>query len=222
MHERKTPASRLPAMTDAPALPSRRTQQERSAATQAALLDAAIDCLIDHGYANTTTSRVAERAGLSRGAHLHHFQTRAVLVAAAVERFAARRIDELQHEIERLPRGPDRTLRALDLLWRLYSGPLFQAAVDLFAAARTDADLRASLVRFERVIARETVRLCRDLFLDQADRPDFAQVLELVLSTIRGLALLDTVQPGSSAAEQQWRYCRAQLQAMLELPSAAS
>ena len=209
-------------MTHAPALTSRRTQQERSAATQAALLDAAIDCLIDHGYANTTTSRVAERAGLSRGAHLHHFQTRAVLVTAAIERFAARRIDELQHEIERLPRGPDRTLRALDLLWRLYSGPLFRAAVDLFAVARTDAELRASLARFERVIARETVRLCRDLFLDQADRADFAQLLELVLSTIRGLALLDTVQPGRSAAEQQWRYCRAQLQALLELPSGAS
>jgi AcrR family transcriptional regulator len=207
-------------MPDAPAVPSRRTQQERSAATQAALLDAAIDCLIVDGYANTTTSRVAERAGLSRGAHLHHFQTRAALVAAAVERFATRRIDELQHEIERLPRGPDRTLRALDLLWRLYSGPLFQAAVDLFAAARTDAELRASLFRFERVIARETVRLCRDLFAEQAGRPDFPQLLELVLSTIRGLALLDIVQPGTSAAEAQWRYCRGRLHALLELPPA--
>ena len=83
-------------MTDPLAAHSRRTQRERSAATQAALLDAAIDCLIAEGYANTTTSRVAARAGLSRGAHLHHFQTRAALVAAAVERFATRRVAELQ------------------------------------------------------------------------------------------------------------------------------
>ena len=201
-----------------PAARARRSQRERSATTQAALLDAAIDCLIEDGYANTTTARVAERAGLSRGAHLHHFQTRAALVAAAVERFAERRIDELQHEIERLPRGSDRARRALDLLWRLYSGPLFQAAVDLFAAARTDPELRENLARFERVIARETVRLCRDLFEDHAEREDFPELLELVLSTIRGLALLDTVQPASGVTEEQWRYCRRHLQAMLERP----
>lgn len=195
-----------------------RTQQERSATTRAALLDAAIDCLIDHGYANTTTSRVAERAGLSRGAHLHHFHTRATLVASAVEHYAARRIDELGQEIARLPAGPDRTPEALDLLWRLYSGPLFQAAVDLFAAARTDPELRESLAAFERVIARETVRLCGDLFADHADRADFPQLLEMILSTIRGLALLDTVQPGSGATEQQWRYCRERLLDTLDGP----
>lgn len=209
-------------MTDPLAAPSRRTQRERSAATQAALLDAAIDCLIAEGYANTTTSRVAARAGLSRGAHLHHFQTRAALVAAAVERFATRRVAELQREIERLPRGPDRTHRALDLLWRVYSGPLFQAAVDLFAAARTDEELRASLSRFERVIARDTVRLCGDLFAEHAERADFPELLELVLSTIRGLALLDIVQPGTGAADTQWRYCRGRLHALLELPPATA
>ena len=74
----------------------RRSQAERSAATREALLDATIDCLIEEGYASTTTSRVAERAGLSRGAHLHHFQTRNALVAAAVEQLAGRWLGELR------------------------------------------------------------------------------------------------------------------------------
>ena len=69
----------------------RRSQAERSASTRAALLDATIASLVQDGYANTTTSRVAERAGVSRGAHLHHFQTRQALVAAAMERLAERR-----------------------------------------------------------------------------------------------------------------------------------
>src|SRR5215470_16496508 len=74
--------------TAAPA--RRRTQAERSAATQARLLDAALQCLVELGYAGTTTTVVAERAGVSRGAQLHHFPTRAALVAAAVEqRYAA-------------------------------------------------------------------------------------------------------------------------------------
>ncbi len=82
-----------------PATPStpttRRSQAERSSATREALLDATIAWLVEDGYANTTTSRVAERAGVSRGAHLHHFQTRQALVAAAIEHLARRRSEEL-------------------------------------------------------------------------------------------------------------------------------
>src|SRR4051794_21334154 len=115
--------------------PRRRTQEERSASTRAALLDATVDCLIELGYEGTTTARVAERAGVSRGAHLHHFQTRAALVAAALARLATRREDEMRRDIERLPEGTERVPRALNLVWRWYSGPLFAAAVDLAAVA---------------------------------------------------------------------------------------
>ena len=88
----------------------RRSQAERSATTREALLDAAIACLIEEGYASTTTSRVAERAGVSRGAHLHHFQTRTALVGAAVEQLARRWLGELRAASEALPDGPKRTL----------------------------------------------------------------------------------------------------------------
>ena len=84
----------------------RRSQAERSATTREALLDAAIACLIEEGYASTTTSRVAERAGVSRGAHLHHFQTRTALVGAAVEQLARRWLGELRDASEALPDGP--------------------------------------------------------------------------------------------------------------------
>src|ERR687898_2129886 len=111
---------------------ARRTQAERSTATRGALLDAAIDCLVDEGYARTTTSRVAERAGLSRGAHLHHFQTRAALVAAAVEQLAERWLAELRDASAQLPEGAGRTLAGLDLLWAHYASSLYQAALDLW------------------------------------------------------------------------------------------
>src|SRR4051812_46618887 len=63
----------------------RRTQEERTATMRARLLQATVDCLIDHGYAGTTTTAVVARAGVSRGAILHHFPTKADLVAAGVE-----------------------------------------------------------------------------------------------------------------------------------------
>src|SRR4051795_2962409 len=113
----------------------RRTQAERSAATVDALLDATIECLVEDGYANTTTSRVAERAGLSRGAHLHHFQTRQALLAAAMEHLAERRGEQLLAAAEKLPAGRERLEQSLDPLWGSYANPLYQAALDLWTHA---------------------------------------------------------------------------------------
>lgn len=78
---------------------ARRTQEERSASTQGRLIDAAIECLCDLGYADTTTGAVVERAGLSRGALLHHFRTREALMrAVGVE--ISRRLEGLFFEVD--------------------------------------------------------------------------------------------------------------------------
>ncbi len=194
----------------------RRSQAERSAATRDALLDATIACLVADGYANTTTSRVAERAGVSRGAHLHHFQTRQALVAAAMERLAERRGAELLAAAEKLPDGRERLVQGLDLLWASYANPLFQAALDLWSHARTDPDLRERLVPVERRLDRQTLEITRRLFPTIAEQPDFDRLIELAISTIRGLALLDTLHPGDGRNRKQWHYSRARLVELFE------
>ena len=193
-----------------------RTQAERSATTRQALLDATIACLVEEGYANTTTARVAELAGVSRGAHLHHFQTRSALVAAAVEHLRIRRAEELMAAADALPSGPERVTQALDLLWRSYTSPLFQGALDLWSAGRTDAELRSHLVKIEREFDRQTMELARRLFPQAAERPAFDNLIELAASTIRGLTLLDTLHAGRERSRRQWPFCRARLAAMLE------
>jgi AcrR family transcriptional regulator len=190
---------------------ARRSQAERSAATREALLDAAIGCLVDEGYARTTTSRVAERAGVSRGAHLHHFQTRTALVAAAVERLALRRLSELEAASESLPPGPDRTLTALDLLWSHYASPLFQAALDLWTDARSDEELRAHLIEVERGLDRQTLALARRLFPELALTSEFEGLVQHAVATVRGLAVLDTIHPDGHRNREQWRFCRLRL-----------
>jgi AcrR family transcriptional regulator len=195
-----------------------RTQAQRSATTQQALLDATIECLVQEGYANTTTTRVAERAGMSRGAHLHHFQTRSALVAAAVEHLRVRRAEELMAAADALPSGPERVTRALDLLWRSYTSPLFQGALDLWAAGRTDPELREHLVKIEREFDRQTIELARRMFPEAAERPDFDKLIELAASTIRGLTLLDTLHPGRGRSRRQWPFCRARLAELFEPP----
>jgi AcrR family transcriptional regulator len=208
--------SKIPAMNVTAKPVQRRSQAERSAATRDALLDATIACLVEDGYANTTTSRVAERAGVSRGAHLHHFQTRHALVAAAMERLAERRGAELLAAAERLPEGRERLEQGLDLLWASYANPLFQAALDLWSHARTDADLRERLVPVERRLDRQTLEITRQLFPAIAEQPDFDRLIELAVSTIRGLALLDTLHPGDGRNRKQWRYSRTRLVELFE------
>jgi AcrR family transcriptional regulator len=191
-----------------PGLPARRSQAERSAATRQALLDATIASLVEDGYANTTTARVAERAGVSRGAHLHHFQTRQALVAAAIDHLAARRADELLRAADALPPGPDRVANGLELMWGQYASPLFQAALDLWSDARTDPDLRAHLLTVERNLDRQTLQFAGRLLPDLAASPDFERVVEMAVATIRGLALLDTLHPDGRRNRKQWAFCR--------------
>jgi AcrR family transcriptional regulator len=208
-------------MTSSPAtraatVPTRRSQAERSSATREALLDATIASLVEDGYANTTTSRVAERAGLSRGAHLHHFQTRDALVAAAMERLAERRGAFLLAEAEKLPAGRERLSGGLDLLWSGYASPLYQAALDLWTHARTDPELRERLALVERDLDRQTLRVSRMLFGELAERAGFEHLVELAAATMRGLALLDTLHPGGARNRKQWEFCRAQLVQLFE------
>lgn len=194
-----------------PAAPARRSQSERRAATRSALLDATVACLVEVGYAQTTTALICERAGLSRTAHLHHYGSRAALVAAGLTHLAEQQVGMLEARIAGLPRGARRPAKALDLIWDAFTTPLFRTTVELAAAARTDVDLRAEYLPIQDVLDREVMVLCERVFPDQAGRRDFDRLMDLVLSTIRGLAIRDIADPDAAADPRRWSYARAQL-----------
>ncbi len=158
---------------------------------------------------------MAERAGVSRGAHLHHFQTRSALVAAAVEQLRAAAPSELWPPPTRCPPGRERVAAGLDLLWRSYASPLYQGALDLWTDARTDAELRGHLVDVERELDRQTLELARRLFPEAAERPDFERLIELAARDgprargARHAAPRRRAQPASSgrSAARGWPSC---------------
>ena len=59
--------------------------QQRSIETRNKLIAATYDCIHDFGYHGTSTTKVIDRAKMSRGAMLHHFPTKIDLIAAAYE-----------------------------------------------------------------------------------------------------------------------------------------
>ncbi|SNS51859.1 TetR/AcrR family transcriptional regulator [Rhodococcoides kyotonense] len=125
---------------------ARRTQAERTAGTQTKLLDAAIDCLVELGFAKTSTQEIARRAGVSRGAQLHHFPTKESLVTAAVGHLVDKRLAEI------LAADPDPE-RGVEVLSEAFSGPLFYAALELWVAARTDPALHEAMIPLERRVS---------------------------------------------------------------------
>ena len=188
----------------------RRTQEERSAETRARLLDATIASLVEVGYAGTTTTVVCERAGVSRGAQVHHFPRKQDLVVAAVAHLAARRAAELRAKAEALPVAADgdRLDALLDVVTEAFGGPLFDAALELWVAARTDAELHRSLLQFERVAGRGLAQLWREVAGDLASAARFDAVLQLTMHLARGMALQKILRSDDTARSQLLRLWR--------------
>jgi AcrR family transcriptional regulator len=200
--------------------PRRRTQEERRTETKRRVLDAAVDCLVEDGYFNLTTGRVADRAGVSRGAQLHQYPTRQELVVAAMGYLADQRASGLREEAARLPDDADRIAAALALLWSQFSGRLFQAGIELMVAARTDAVLRAALAPFERELRRLSGELAAELFGPRAvAHRDFRDVVTLVLNSMYGIALHRLLQP-TAAVKRQLTLLERVVRSTLSEPSA--
>jgi AcrR family transcriptional regulator len=167
-----------------------RTQQQRRDETRRALLDAAVESLIEVGFARTTTLEVQRRAEVSRGALLHHFPSKAELLVAAVDHLAEMRARELKQLANQLPEGRARTDAVLDLLWQCFSGTMFQVSMELRTAARTDPELRPVLVAGERALRDRIFAQARALFgKDVAEQPGIERALDLTLQLMIGAAM---------------------------------
>jgi AcrR family transcriptional regulator len=126
----------------------RRTQQERRDGTQRALLDATVSALCELGYHGTTTLEVERRAGVSRGARVHHFPTKAALLASAVDHLYEQISDSYDEAFGGAQGGKsdaERFRSGLRLLWSIYERPDYGAVLELQMASRTDEELRAQL-----------------------------------------------------------------------------
>ena len=139
-----------PDLGPAPRVP----QGERTRLMRLRLMEATVECLVELGWTGTTTTVVSQRAGVSRGAQLHHFPSKQDLVVAAVEHLTERRRHELAQSAADLP-AEGRTRAALDLIAAQYVSPVFFAALELWLAARTDAVLRDAVVPLERRFGRD-------------------------------------------------------------------
>jgi AcrR family transcriptional regulator len=180
-----------PSLPPAPApLPARRTNAERSAATQTRLLDATIECLVQLGWAGTSTTEIVRRAGVSRGAQVHHFPAKEDLVLAALDHLLTRRIREFEATFARLPADQRSPGNAMRLLYEHCFRDTFAAWLELVVASRTDPALHERFVQVEGRFFDNALATFRAMFPNAAADQNFARIaLRLAFSVLDGLAL---------------------------------
>lgn len=177
-----------------------RPQQERSSATRQRLLDAAHDCLLDGGYAATTVGAVQQRAGVARGTLLHHFPTRASLMAGVVEDIVDRRLLVLAPTTA--PSGWD---ELVDLVWAELEGPAYAVALELWVAARTDADLREALLPLQQRVFATVHHGVTSLVGDE--HPRRSMLVQFTIDLLTGSHLAGILAPrtGTTAVVEAWK-----------------
>jgi len=166
------------------------TQQERSQRTRKKLVDATLSCLQDYGYAGASLSRILSRAGVSRGAWSHHYETKRAMVADSAEALLAIALEEAHGVGDRLASEAFDVEALLEEVWsRFYQGPYRDVWVEFNVACRTDAELRARLTPVIEGFFDELDAIWCARIPDPATHAWAKDFLDLSLYLLRGMAL---------------------------------
>jgi len=177
-----------------------RPRQPRSEETRERLLDAALECFVRRGVAATSTARVAEEAGVTRGAYLHHFGSREDLVAAAIGHLMARSMATIDATIRRLFTEPP-TLELLLAVWREAYPDDFYAGFEMMLLARHDRRLRRLWQTRSEGLAERRRRVLLELFPAQVVEQRVNPFLEGFADLFRGVKLMEVVRTPARSAE---------------------
>lgn len=144
-------------------------QAEKSALTRRTILDAAVNCLIEIGYAKTTTALIAEYAGVSRGAMMHHFPSRSSVIEATIKYLSENRLEEYKHfmigiDDPRAQMDRQRIQESVQRAWRYVNHPLSIAYQEVLMAARTDVELAKILEPLEKQYEKEFMQVVKAVF----------------------------------------------------------
>ncbi|HTL86721.1 MAG TPA: helix-turn-helix domain-containing protein [Acidimicrobiia bacterium] len=167
---------------------ARPTAAERLELTRTRLLDAVIESLAEVGFAATSTTEVARRSGLTRGAQLHHFGTKDQMLLAAVEHLNTRgNPEQILAALDQMS-DDERLHAALAVLSRFAEGPYPAAYAELWLASRSHPELEGAL-READVNARDSVRALFGPAILAKAGPEFDTLLDFTMYALRGMAL---------------------------------
>ncbi len=169
-------------------------QAEKSSMTRLAILEATIQCLLELGYANTTTALIANYAGVSRGAMMHHFPSRISVMRAVIDYLHVLRLQEYRDLMSDIddPQSKltDKAIReSVEAAWRYVNLPSFLAYQEMLAASRTDAELRQIIEPVEKDFEKQFLNTVKAVFPHWQNLARLEGAHDMVQFLMKGMAL---------------------------------
>ncbi len=197
-------------------------QAQKSANTRTQITEAAIRCFVEYGYSQTTTTLIAEKAGLSRGAMLHHFPSKLAVVSAAVAHLHAKRLKAFRKAVVKPTAGRDHLRQSLEAYWAHVRHPMFVAFFELGVAARTDKELAAILRPAQQAFEGEWYKAAVEIFPEWKGRGEkFDLALDLVHYALEGMAISFLTHKESERDQHLIEYLDEKIHELAGLPNPA-
>jgi AcrR family transcriptional regulator len=181
----------------------RRKNVERSAATRKQILEATVQCLNTSGYGAVTNIRVADLAGVSRGAMMHHFPTRQALIIATIE-YAYENLNQYRaEEVAKVPAGLDRYRSIMDLSFITQRMPAGMALNEIRIGSRSDPEIRDAVTPMMSSISEDYVRMVSRIAREAGLKPtrELHGLTGTVAMATRALAINTFTYPSPRVGE---------------------
>ena len=176
------------------------------------MLDAAIACLFEHGYGATSTITVAERAGVSRGAMMHQFPSKADLMTFVVEAVAAEEFELYRTLLADVTIPRERAVAYPLAAWKVLSRPAGVAVLEIFQGSRSDKALARKLAPAQARIEKAAKENLQQEFHRNPSTP----LMHLVVGAVRGLSITQVIAPGGDDGVDAIKMLQRLIQAGME------
>jgi AcrR family transcriptional regulator len=190
-------------------------QVRKSQATQRAIIETTIRCLVKYGYHDTTYVRISEESGISRGAMRHHFPSRADVMKATIEHLHEKRLAAFRKAAANIPADQSKTEANIEALWHHINHPIFMVFIDLGLAARRDPELNAIFRPAQETFRQECYYAALELFPEWLKhRDELRTAIDLALYMMEGM-VLDNLPPDGESARRLLDFLTQELDGLL-------
>lgn len=170
-------------------------QAARSLKMRERVLSAALDCIFEDGFQKASTTEIVKRAGVSRGAMLHHFPSKEILIAAAIEKLLDDEIEFIRAEAGAYSRKEKSIDDFVDFLWSRFSSRLFMITIDFLSSARTDDRLREAVIPVSLHFHDSLNEIWSQFFHYEKSSPEKVQtLLNTTLCLMRGMGIQTVIR----------------------------
>ncbi|MDT0636391.1 helix-turn-helix domain-containing protein, partial [Spectribacter hydrogenoxidans] len=162
-----------------------------------------------HGYAGLRTAAIADEAGVSRGALLHHYPTKDALILSSVEFVMRRARAGALRRLRRVEEGVDAFAAIIDDARQFFFSADFGVVLDLVLMGGKNPEFRRHIVRYARKNRLPVETAWRKLLERRGLEPEQAGLLlDLTLNTVRGASIRALWQRDEPAIDRMiiaWR-----------------